>query len=211
MTHAGGLNLIRVFDFYLAVMLLFSVLRRYEQYRAIGAIVVSAPARWPKLLGAMKQHRGLFLTWATIRPAALTLGLMVAQTICSRVIWPTAQLTLGHLFDHWLPLPVVLATLAAMLAVDAYFLLRVGRIDQEETAKYLDQAEHWLTSWKAPVVRIITFGFVDPRAMVHDELEKAMTGLSETLNRSLWWMSAQVAARVAFGLSLWCTWALYAR
>src|SRR5262245_39909972 len=49
MSSIADLNLIRVFDFYLAVMLLLGIVRRYEQYRAIGAIVLAVPGRWPKL------------------------------------------------------------------------------------------------------------------------------------------------------------------
>ena len=123
-------------------------------------------------------------------------------------------------------------SLETILRQPGYYLVGTARwfwqLSQGTPERYRD---HWQTrrdegnreEWEAnkeigyllgppsPVVRIITFGFVNPRAMVHDELEKAMAGLSETLNRSLWWMSAQVAARVGFGLSLWCTWALYAR
>ena len=203
------INLIRLFDFYLAAMFLLSTMRRLEQYRSIGAIIVSAPGRWPKLLQEMKQHRAIFFTWTTLRPAALALSLAIVQMIASRIIWPQAHLTFAQLFQYWYVLPVVLLTFGAMGAVDLYFLIRVGRIDREETIKYLDQAEHWLTSWKAPVVRFLTLGYVDPRRMVNEEVRNALTALSDLMNRNFYWMSLQMGLRVLFGLVLWGIWAIF--
>ena len=100
----------------------------------------------------------MFLTWATLRPAAVALGLLFVQMICSRLIWPTANLTLRDLLDDWWILPPVLVAMAAMLAVDLYFIIRVGDIDRRETEQYLDEAEHWLTSWKGPLIQTITLG-----------------------------------------------------
>ncbi len=51
---------------------------------------------------------------------------------------------------------LVLVALAGMLAVDLYFIIRVGAIDRGETERYLDEAEHWLTSWKAPLIKTVT-------------------------------------------------------
>jgi hypothetical protein len=158
----------------------------------------------------MKKHRAIFLTWTTLRPAALALSIAVVHMIASRVIWPRAHLTIGSLFQYWYVLPIVALTFVPMLAVDCYFLIRVGRIDREETAKYLDQAEHWLTSWKAPVVRFLTLGYVDPRRMVSAEVRNALTSLSDLINRNFYWMSLQMGLRVIFGLVLWGVWAIEA-
>ena len=94
-----------------------------------------------------------------------------------------------------------------MLGVDIFFLVRVGRIDRAETEKYLDMAESWLTAWKVTAVRVITFGKIDPRRRVSEEVQKALTAISNLINRSLYWMSLQVGLRVIFGLTLWLTWA----
>jgi hypothetical protein len=205
----GELNLIHLFDFYLASMFLLGTLRRFEQYRAIGGILVAAPGRWPRLLKEMKQHRGIFLTWSTIRPAALTLSLLVINAIASRLIWPHANVTPNDLWREWYCLPLFGVALGAMLAVDSYFLIRVGRINRSETELYLDKAEHWLTTWKAPVVRFFTLGYIDPRRMVSEETRSALTEISNLINRNLYWMSLQVGLRVAFGLVLWGSWALF--
>jgi len=205
----ADLNLIHLFEFYLAAMFFLSTLRRLEQYRAIVAILFAAPGRWPNLLREMKQHRSIFVTWSTLRPAALTLSLLVINAIASRLVWPHAIVTPRDLMHDWSYLPIFLIALAAMLAIDSYFLIRVGRIDPVETALYLDKAEHWLTTWKAPVVRFFTLGYVDPRRMVSEQTRSALTEISNLINRNLYWMSLQVGLRVVFGLALWGAWALF--
>jgi hypothetical protein len=96
-----------------------------------------------------------------------------------------------------------------MLAVDLYFIVRVGVIDRAETERYLDEAEHWLTSWKAPVIHIVTFGYINPRQMVYVEVRKAVEEGRGLLHRTLWWMSAQAGLRILYGLLLWVAWALH--
>jgi hypothetical protein len=206
-----NLNLINLFGFYLAAMFLLGTIRRLEQYRAIGGILVAAPGRWPRLLKVMKEHRAIFLTWTTLRPAALALLLCIIHMIASRVVWPRAHLTAVHIFDSWLIPILIILTAIPMLAVDLFFLVRVGRIDQAETAKYLDMAESWLTGWKATAVKLVTFGWIDPRRRVSEEVQKALTAISDIINRNLYWMSLQVGLRVLFGLTLWLTWAVLAR
>lgn len=211
MQRLYSLNLIHLFGFYLAAMFLLGLARRLEQYINVGRIVVAAPGRWPNLLQVMKRHRAVFLTWTTFRPAALALGLTILHTVASRVFWPKAQFTAGHLLDSWLILPMLLLTGIPMLGVDLFFLVRVGRIDRTETEKYLDKAESWLTGWKAPVVRFVTLGYVDPRRMVSEEVRKALTSINDLMNRNLYWMSLQVGLRMLFGLAIWTVWACLVR
>lgn len=211
MHYVTQLNLIHVFNFYLGAMFFLGTYRRVAQYRSVAALLVAAPKRWPRLLQMMKQHRTIFLTWSTVRPAALALLLLIVNLIASRMLWPQAELSGEDLLRRWyLPL-LLLATFLPMLAVDLFFLVRVGRIDQKDTESQLDQAESWLTGWKAPVVRALTFGYIDPRRMVSTEVQKALSAISDLVNRNLYWMSAQIGARVAFGLILWLTWAFYPR
>jgi hypothetical protein len=94
-----------------------------------------------------------------------------------------------------------------MLAVDLYATFTVGEFDRNMMQKYLDQAEYWLRSWSAPVVRVFTLGFVNPRQMVAVEVRKALVEASRLINSTLWWGSAQVSLRVVYGLTLWLTYA----
>jgi hypothetical protein len=208
MSGIWNLNLISFFDFYLASMLLVSLFLRVGQYRAIGTLALTGPGRWPRLLNLIKQHRMIFLTWATALPLLLALGLTVLQILASRVFWHHAQLNLGELADLWLAWPFLAALGGLMLAADLYCTFVVGEVDRHTMEKYFDEAEYWLRSWKAPVVRVLTFGAINPRQMVNLEVQKALVEASRLLNSSLWWVSVQIGLRVAFGLALWLTFAL---
>jgi hypothetical protein len=203
------LNLINLFTFYLAAVFLLSTVRRLRQYHDVVHLAVNAPNRWPRVLEQLRGHWIMFVTWATLRPAAVALGLLLIQTICSRVIWPTAHLTLRDLWDEWWLTPLVLTAMAAMLAVDLYFIIRVGDVGRKETEIYLDEAEHWLTSWKAPVISLITLGYINPRQMVAVEVRKAVEEGRGLLHRTLWWVSAQAGLRTLYGLTLWLAWAIH--
>jgi hypothetical protein len=207
------LNLIRLFDFYLALTFLLSTAARVRQYGAVLALVRTFPSRWPRLLELVKQHKSVFLTWETVAPAVLALGLMLVQTMASRLLWPEAGrppegLSLGRLAEHPEAIPFIGLFGLMMLAVDVYFILVVGEIDRREMEKYLDQAEFWLKSWAAPVVRTVTFGFINPRQMVAVEVRTSLVSASKLLNVTLWWVVLQAALRIAYGLSLWVTYAV---
>jgi hypothetical protein len=210
MAGALDLNLINLFTFYLAAVFLLSTVRRLRQYHDVVQLAVAAPNRWPRVLEQLRGHWIMFLTWATLRPAAVALGLLLIQMICSRLIWPAANLTLRDLLHDWWLTPVVLTALAAMLAVDVYFIVRVGDVGRRETETYLDEAEHWLTSWKAPVIQLVTLGYINPRQMVAVEVRKAVEEGRGLLHRTLWWVSAQAGLRTVYGLTLWVAWAIHA-
>src|SRR4051812_27216724 len=152
MAWLWDLNLIHLFDFYLAVAFLLSTWVRIRQYRAILALVRAVPGRWPRLFELIKQHGSVFLTWSTAGPGLLALTLMLLQTLASRQLWPDAGrppygLTVVRLGEHLLAVPFVVGFGAAMLAVDLYFIIAVGEVDRAEMEKYFDQAEYWLRSW----------------------------------------------------------------
>jgi hypothetical protein len=206
------LNLIYFFDFYLAFMFFASTYRRFQQYQTIGQLAFSWPGRWPNLLRLIGGHRTIFLTWRTAAPALLALGLWMLQLLASRLVWPEAGepphgLELQHLFGHWLVLLYLVPLAAAMIAFDLWGLLRVGQIDRPEMEKYFDQAEYWLRSPTAHVVKVATLGFVNPRKLVHAEVQKALVAASDMVNYNLWWVSIQTGLRVTYGLALWLTWA----
>ena len=206
MNGLGQLNLIHFLDFYFVLMFVVGTMRRLGQYREVGRLVLSGPARWPRLLQLVTTHRTIFLTWATLRPALLALLLSIVQLIASRQLWPQANLTLEELSGLWGALLLVVPLGLAMIAVDVYGAVIVGTFDRLEMEKYFDQAEYWLRSRTAHVVRIFTLGYINPRHMVGLEVHKALVEASQLLQVSLWWMTVQVGLRVAFGLSLWGTW-----
>lgn len=207
----NDLNLINCLTFYFLLMSVASIYRRWHQYREMIRLVVGSSNRWPHLFKLVKEHRTIFLTWRTVAPLALTVGLTLLQLLASQVLWPQAGesdtgLTLAMLFYHW-PfafLVVVLGT--GMLSVDIYFLVRVGKFDRLLLEKHFDQAEYWLVSKMAHVVKIVTFGRINPRRKVAEEVQKALVSASDLLNSTLWWVNLQMALRFSFGLSLWVGW-----
>lgn len=208
MTRFASANLIHVFDFYLASAAVLSFARRYPIYWDAVRLTAALRGRWPRLLDRLRQHHGVLVTGEVIRPAVLAVVMMSAQLVCSRGLWPHADLPVGDVAGSWWRLALVLVAAVPMLAVDGYFLLRVGRFDRTTTEKYLDTAEHWLGSWKAPVIRRATFGYVDPHRMVDEEVLKGLTSIGRMASWSMWWVTAQVSCRIAFGLVVWLIWAV---
>jgi hypothetical protein len=213
MTGLWDLSLIHFLDFYLMFVFLVGTARRIGQYRTFAGLIFRFPGRWPQLFALVKVHRTVFLTWATILPAFLALLLSLIQLLASRLVWPDAGrppggLTVRHLADHWPALLAVVPLGLAMMGIDLYGIVRVGKLDREEVEKHFDQAEYWLRSRSAHVVRVFTLGFVNPRRMVAVEVRKALVAASQLINTTLWWVIAQVGLRIAFGLSLWLTWAV---
>ncbi len=202
------LNLIRVFDFYVTLMFVISLARRWDVYLNAIRLLLVVRGRWPKLINRLSEHKSLILNRAFFRPAILALILTVVQLIASRLLFPQAVLTGEQLRAEWWWILVILVPLVPMLAVDVYFVVRVGKFDRAETVKYFDQAEGWL-GWKGPLVRTLTLGLVNPRKMVDDEVKKNLTEYQSTLQASLWWVSVQIGLRLAFGLTLWGVWAVH--
>jgi hypothetical protein len=207
MTRLASVNLISLFDFYLASAALISFARRYLIYYDALRLTVALRARWPRLTQRLKQHHHVIMTAEVLRPAILAGVLMMIQLICSRLIWPQASLSYRDISDSWWRIVLLAVAAAPMLSVDGYFLIRVGRFDRTSTEKYLDLAEHWLGSWKAPVIKRATFGYVDPHRMVDQEVQKGLATIGKTASWAMWWVTIQVCCRIAFGLTLWLIWA----
>lgn len=208
MTSLLNTNLIQLFSFYLAVMFVLSLVRRWRIYRDSSALALSMRGRWPKLVQRMGQYRSAFLNWTTFRPLILVLVLMCIQLIASWVLWPQARLPLKSLPDPPWQLIPFLMTVIPMLCVDIYFIVNVKNFDRLETERYFDQAERWAGSYRARFVRVITVGFVDPDRKVNEGVQKGLTDLSHSMSRSMWWVSVQMVCRLMCGLTIWILWAV---
>ncbi len=205
MSWSQDLNLIRCFDWYLALIFGGGTVLRVRQYRSLLRLIWLFPGRWPNLLTLVQKHREVFLTWRTLLPGALALLLSLSHMLACRQLWPQADVTPAFLGQHGLAAVLVGLLGMAMVSLDCYSATRVGQWDRTAVEKQLDQAEYWLKSWTAPVLRVLSFGFIHPRRMVSTEIRKALVAASRQLNLSLWWMSLQVSLRIAFGAALWLT------
>jgi hypothetical protein len=211
MSWLWDLDLIRFFEFYLAVLFVLGTALRVHQYRAVLGLLRGLPGRWPRLLQLIKQHHAMFLTWETVLPGALALALLGVHTAACRLVWPHARLTVGDLLQLGPVVAAVLVPGVAMTAFDLYTMVRVGKVDRPEIEKYFDQAEQWLSPWRAPVVRAVTFGYVDPHRIVSNEVQKALREMHRLLNSTLWWVIVQTGLRIVYGLALWLTFAWHSR
>jgi hypothetical protein len=202
-----SVNLIRLFDFYLASMFLLGLYRRRSVYWDAARLGFSLVGRRQKLLTVVKSEKRELLTLETLRPVLIAIALMLIQWLCSRLIWPRAEVPLGGLVQEWWKPVLVTAAFVPMFAVDIYFLVRIGQFDHGETEKYLDQAERWLGTWKATAVHTLTFGIVNPNAVVQSEVRKNLQELGRTVQASMWWASVQTGLRLTFGAVVWLLWA----
>jgi hypothetical protein len=207
MSGLYNLNLIHFFDFYLILMFILNTCQRFRHYWDSAGLVLTGPHRWPNLFKLVKQHRTVFMTWATILPGILALVLSLFQLLASWLVWPHATMKLDEMLDYWPVLFIFGPVTLAMLVVDVYFVIFPGTIDRAMLEKHFDQAEFWLRSGAAHVLRVVTLGFINPRQMVDEEVRKSLIITSNDLNVTLWWVTLQLGLRVAFGVTIWLTWA----
>ncbi len=201
-------NLIRIFDFYLAVMLMFGLIRRWQVYYDTVRLLIILRGRWPRLVDRIAQHKAELINWPIMRPVILALVLMLTQMIASRLIWPQATIQVGNLSEPWWQSVLLLVFFVPMVAVDTYFLIRVGLFNRTETEKYLDQAEKWSGTQRAKLIRLVTLGKIDPEKMVDTEVKKGLGALALTMQGAMWWVSLQAGLRLLFGLTIWLVWAI---
>jgi hypothetical protein len=195
---------IRLFSFYLMLIFLIGTALRWRQYHAVLSLVARLRGRWPNLTQLILTHKHIFLTWNTLLPLILTLVVFLTNFLAARLVWPQADaFTVGELREVWPLLGPVLTFGACMLIIDVWGTVSVGQIDLKQTEGYFDLAEKWLRGWRAPVVRWLSLGYVNPRQMVNDQVRDALTQGSKLLHTNLWWMVAQTAWRIGFGASLW--------
>src|SRR5256885_15223057 len=93
MNWFASVNLIQLFDFYLAAMFVLGTYRRIAQYRAFAGLALGMPGRWPHLFQLVRQFRTIFMTWNTVLPSVLALLIWLIQIIASRLIWHQASLS----------------------------------------------------------------------------------------------------------------------
>lgn len=209
MASLAQVNLINLYSFYLAAMLVLGLMRRWSVYWDTIAILIAVRGRWPKLVERMMANKRAVLNRATLVPVALVFLLMLIQMAAARLVWPQAHLSVTALADPaWQLIPFAIA-LGPMLAVDIYFLVSVGRFDRAETEKYFDQAERWSGSWRARAVKMVTFGRIDPDRQVQEGVEQGLAQLGKTVSWAMWWACVQLLCRMAFGLTIWLLWAFH--
>jgi hypothetical protein len=210
-TGLGSWNLIVAFNYYLVLVLVVGTAVRARNYLAMIGLVARSVDRWPKLRALVATHRGVFLRWPTVLPVAATLALTLSNAWATRFVWSHARVTACDLRAHPLGLAAVAAAGGLMAVLDFRIAFLFGRFDGAAAEAVLDRAEHWLGSWTAPAVRVLTAGLINPRRIVGEEVRLALVDACLAMNGQLWALSLGVAAQLAFGLALWVTWAVALR
>ncbi|MFQ3591990.1 MAG: hypothetical protein SNJ82_02240 [Gemmataceae bacterium] len=200
---------IRLFSLYLVFLFCVSTFLRLRQYYSIFSLVCRFGQRWPNLLKLVLEHRGVLMGWETIGPLALMLGLIAVNSLACNLIWPSAGNYRADEFVAKLPLALIALVLGAvMISLDLYTVFHVGSIDEQAISKHFDLAESWLRGWKAPAVRWLTLGYLDPRSIVSQEVRTALEKATGWLAGTFYWTASQAALRIAFGLTLWLGFAI---
>lgn len=207
MASFAAANLIRLFNLYLVLMMLISLWRRRRVYLDAVRLGWSTATKRKRLLGRVGPQTRLLFTRAVTLPLLLVVALTVVQWVCSRLIWPQAVVPVHTVWENAWRLGAVLVAMIPMIAVDVYFLVRVGTLDRKGTEQYLDYAERWL-GWRGQVVRTATMGMVNPTRIVDSEVKKSLEYLGQTASWAMWWTATQSVLRVTFGLLVWLLWAL---
>jgi hypothetical protein len=205
------LNLLDVFNYYLILVFVVSTGARIQTYRSMLGFIFAFPKRWPKLLGLVKKHRAIILGWPTLLVVGLAFVLMLANSLAVHLVWVQAQVTFRGLSGHWLPFVAVVVSGGLMVFLDCKALFRAGTFDRTALEEDLDRAESWLESWMAPALRIVSFGFFNPRKMVGTELQKGLVKANWIMVGGMRRSSLRIGAQLAFGLFLWLTWAFALR
>ena len=199
---------IPLYSFYLVFLFVASTLLRLRQYNAVLSLVTGLRSRWPNLTKLLLAHRYIFLTWDTFRPLLVVVGLVTLNTLASQFIWPQAKaFSVADLVAIWPAVPLVVLTGGAMATFDIHGTLQIGEIDHAETEKYFDQAESWLRGWKAPAVRLLSLGWINPRQLVAKEVRASLEGATPWLHSTIRWFLIQSLLRIAFGMALWASYA----
>lgn len=205
--HFQTLNLIALFDFYLAAMFVLSLYRRRSVYLDALRIAFSTLGKRKKLLGVVAEHKRSLISGDVLRPMFVAFAVMLIQFMLSKLVFPQAKLRVSEIEDPWWQAALIVTAFVPMFTVDVYFLIRVGRFSHGATADYLDYAERWLGK-RGSAVRVITLGIVNPRKIVGVRVRDNLKELGATVSWSMWWVTVQVVLRTAFGLAIWLLWAL---
>lgn len=204
-------NLIAVFNSYLILGFVVSTAVNIRSYRAVIGLIVAFPSRWPKLLVLVKKQRTIFLGWPTLLVMGLAFLLVLGNSLAIRLVWVQAEVTFAELWGHWLSMMAISLSGCLMLFLDGDAIFRAGSFDRTAMEADLDKAESWLKSWMAPAVRAVTFGFVNPRKVVGVEVEKALVEANWIMIGGMGRSSLRIGMQLAFGLSLWISWAIALR
>jgi hypothetical protein len=192
-----------MYERYLILTFVLSVLIRFRQYQSNVRFAWQFPQQWPSVLEVIKQHSTIFLTWTTLLPVAITLGILLMHTLCYRVIWAEAAVSPAGLQSHGVVLACLIPISLWMVCLDLATLFRASQLDFAEIEKNLSKGEFALNSRAMSALRFATLGLFDPRKYVENRVADSLHGVRLALLAQLRRWSFHTAVRIAFGFLLW--------
>src|SRR3954451_18251717 len=99
--HFETLNLIALFDFYLAAMFVLSLYRRRRVYLDAVRLTFSTLGKRKKLLVVVAEQKSSLLSKDVLRPMLVAFGVMLVQFILSRLVFPQAKLRVAEIEEPW--------------------------------------------------------------------------------------------------------------
>lgn len=203
----ASINLISVYERYLVLTFLFSVLIRFRQYQSNVQFAWQFPQQWPSVLEVIKQNSTIFLKWTTLLPVAITLGILLTHTLCYRLIWSEAAVSPSIIENHSLVLVFLVPISLWMVILDLKSLFTASQLDFAEIEKSLSQGEFALTSRAMSALRFASLGFFNPRKYVENRVADSLHNVRLALLANLRRWSFHTAVRITFGFSLWLSYA----
>lgn len=195
------------YERYLVLTFVLSLMLRFRQYHTNVRFAWAFPQQWPNVLGIIKKHSNIFLTWTTLLPVAITLGILLTHTVCYRLIWSEAIVTPGELGRHPLVTAFLLPVSLWMICLDVRTLFRASQLDFAEIEKNLSKGEFALTSRAISALRLASLGFFNPRKLVETRVADSLQGVRLALLAQLRSWSFHTAVRITFGFLLWFAYA----
>jgi hypothetical protein len=199
----SAINLMASYERYLVLTFVLSLMLRFRQYHTNVRFAWAFPQHWPNVLEIIKKHSSIFVTWTTVLPVAITLGILLAHTICYRLIWSEAVVTPGGLRQHLLVLAFLLPVCLWMICLDLTTLFRASQLDFTEIERNLSKGEFALTSRALSALRLASLGFFNPRKLVEHRVADSLQGVRLALLAQLRSWSFHTAVRITFGFLLW--------
>ena len=202
------LNVMGIYERYLILTFLLSLLMRFQQYRTNLGFAWQFPQRWPSVLEVVKARKGIFLTWTTLLPVGVTLAVLLGHSLFYRLIWQAADVTPTTLSNEWYLLPFLILVCLTMLALDLQALFSTTQTDFDEIETALGRGEYVLSSRAMVALRVGSFGLFSPRRYIENRIEESLHSVRLVLLTQLRRWSFHTAVRIAFGFLLWFAYAL---
>ncbi len=197
------INLMAAYERYLILTFVLSVLIRFRQYQSNVQFAWQFPQQWPSVLEVIKQNSRIFLKWTTLLPVAITLAILLAHTVCYRLIWSEAVVTPVSLWNNRLVLTFFLPVSLWMVLLDLENLFTASQLDFAEIEKNLSKGEFALNSRAMSALRFASLGLFNPRKYVEHRVTDSLHGVRLALLAQLRRWSFHTAVRITFGFLLW--------